>query len=127
MLIIIFLGMILLSILGVWLKRRHRRKRDANTGNFGPRDAFHPSNPHSSLPSVQARGSRPEMATVNTIPPQGGSRFVPAGAGASDDGAWLNGKGKGKATVTAAPLEGGSAGGGGLAQNVKRKLSKRNG
>lgn len=123
MLIIIFLGMIALSVLGVWLKRRHRRKRDSNNAStFGPRDNFYPSNPHPGMQNVQGRGGvRPEMASANNIPP-----FAPAAAGVYNDAA-AGGKGKAKATVSAAAVEGGSSGGGGLAQNVKRKLSKRTG
>ncbi|KAF1815008.1 hypothetical protein P152DRAFT_242265 [Eremomyces bilateralis CBS 781.70] len=60
MLIIIFLAMVFFTVLGLWLKRRHRRKQDARRSNVAAPDAsFVTTNPNMSTISYShsPRGS----------------------------------------------------------------------
>ncbi|KAJ9659215.1 hypothetical protein H2201_007479 [Coniosporium apollinis] len=68
MLIIIFVGLVLISIIGVYLKRRHDKKKDAVSGNMAAHDAPYTGPPppdtfHSKHPDVPSSG-RPQMAAV---------------------------------------------------------------
>lgn len=69
MLIIIFVGLVLISIIGVYLKRRHDKKKDVVSGNMAAHDAPYTGPPpppetfHSKHPDAPSSG-RPQMAAV---------------------------------------------------------------
>jgi hypothetical protein len=73
MLIVIFLGIVFFWVLGICLKRRHDRKRDARRGNLAAPDAFivnhaHP-HPH---PSAAHPNGAPAKETSMMSPPSMG-------------------------------------------------------
>lgn len=112
MLIVIFVGIAALAIIGVWLRRRHRRNRDKNTASFnagittrsapmgpapGSRSAFAPGSgratPASTVP-YGAAGARSEsrLASAGNLSRVGERDLAAYGMNTPDYGGVIRGQ-----------------------------------
>lgn len=99
MLIVIFLGLVALTLLFIWLKRRHARKQDAIVGSFNEGITMR-STPMTTVDPVPAHSSSGRDSPIRTR-----DAFMPYGYGYSRSESRLNSRTNlGEPQVKGSPL-----------------------